>query len=140
MSATDAVSGKPIRKMSREELLQLLYAQELELGELREAMARAEDRALYAREFWEAARTEAYQCIEKAWAIQRQAEVEARRLIQEAQYQANALLWNIQQAQLGQATPVNPVKKRNEWWYESVESFGKDTQARHTDQTYIARD
>jgi len=105
MSATDAASGKPLRKMNKEELLQLLYAQELELGELREATARAEDRALYARELWEVARTEAYQCIEKAWAIQRQAEVEAHRLIQEAQYQANAMLWNIQQAQLGQATP-----------------------------------
>jgi len=127
MSTTDAASGKPLRKMNKEELLQLLYAQELELAELRETAARVEDRALYAREFWETARTEAYQCIEKAWAIQRQAEAEAHRLIQAAQYQANVLLWNIQQAQLGQAAPADPVTKRNEWWYESVESFGKDT-------------
>jgi len=39
MSATDAVSEKPLRKMNKEELLQLLYVQELELAELRKAAA-----------------------------------------------------------------------------------------------------
>jgi len=120
MSSTDAAYAKPLRKMNKEELLQLLYAQELELAELREAAARAEDRSLYAREFWEAARAEARQCIENAWAVQRQAGAEACRLLEAAQYQANMLLWNIQQvqanAQITPAIPANAAAERDERW------------------------
>jgi len=126
----DVKPAKPLRKMNKEELLQLLYAQELELAEFREAAARAGDQALYAREFWEAARAEVCRCIENAWAVQRQAEAGARQLLEAAQYQANVLLWNVQQMQANiyQAPPVfiDPVAGRNEWWYESIERFGED--------------
>ena len=122
--------AKPLHKMNKEELLQLLYAQELELAEFREAAARAENQSLYAREFWEAARTEAYRCVENAWAVQRQAEAGARQLLEAAQYQANVLLWNIQQAQAAvykaPSAPIGPAERQNEWWYESIERFGED--------------
>ena len=125
----DVKTAKTLRKMSKEELLQLLYTQELELAELREAAARAEDRSLYAREFWEMARVEVRQHIENAWAIQRQAEAEARWLLEAAQHQANTMLWNFQQiqanAQIMPSVPASPAKESNEWWFESVENFGK---------------
>jgi len=122
--------AKPLHKMNKEELLQLLYAQELELAEFREAAARAEDQSLYAREFWESARAEVHRCVENAWAIQQRAEAGARQLLEAAQYQASALLWNIQQTQAAvykaPPAPIGPAERQNEWWYESVECFGED--------------